>query len=187
MIADELRHARQCAQVLHGLGGATLAALPDLQMMPDHSDVQPLEGLLRNVLSVCCLSETIAVALIQAERCEVDVPEIAEVLRQILGDEAQHARFGWTLLEECNDRIDAEMRQRLNAYLRVAFAHVEQHELRYLSPHCRDDDAGASVGVCDGAQARALFYDTVSEVIVPQLNRYGFAAHEAWAQRSLAN
>ena len=187
MIADELRHARQCAQVLAGLGGEALAALPDLQNMPDHGDVQPLEAALRNVLSVCCLSETIAVALIQAERCEVDIPEIAEILRQILGDESQHARFGWTLLEECRDSIDPGMRKRLDAYLRLAFAHVEQHELRYLSPLSRDDAAGASVGVCDGAQARELFYATVNEVIVPQLARHGFAAHQAWAHRSSAN
>lgn len=168
-------------------GGEALAELPELQNMPDHTDVAPLEAALRNVLSICCLSETIAVALIQAERSEVDVPEIAEILRQIVGDEARHARFGWTLLDDCAPSLDAELLGRLDRYLRVAFAHVERHELRYLSPNSRRDEAGAAVGVCDGAEARALFYATVNEVIVPQLALHGFAAEQAWLQRHAAD
>ena len=62
MIQDELRHARLCAGMIHALGGEAVAELPPLPGVPEHPDAPPLEGVLRNILSICCLSETVAVA-----------------------------------------------------------------------------------------------------------------------------
>jgi len=180
MIADEMRHARQCASVVHALGGEPIADLPKLETMPTHDDVSPLEALLRNVISVSCLSETVAVALIGAERLESGPKPIADTLRTILADEVQHARFGWTLLDELSPRIDAKMRESLSEYLCVALDHLVRHELRHLPDLPAPSEEAASVGVCDGRAARALFFDTVVSVIVPGLERHGFSARAAW-------
>ena len=184
MIAEEMHHARLCAAVLAGLGELPRAELPELAAMPRHEDCSALEGLLRNVLSVSCLSETVAVALIQAERQEIEVPEIAEILRQILGDEVRHARFGWTLLEELGPDLDPALRERLGDYLAVAFAHLETHEIAHLAPGPSPSAAAAMYGVCDGNEARHVFYATVTDVIVPQLEAQGLPAARAWAQRA---
>ena len=182
MISDELRHARQCAGVLHALGAEPTGELPALDDVPQHSSVAPLEALLRNVLSICCLSETVAVALINAERLELTANPLGDVLARILEDEVQHARFGWKLLEDLD--LDADLRANLDHYLRVAFLHLETHELAHLSPLPPPSDAAAALGACDGANAREIFHLTIEQVIVPRLEEHGFAARQAWLQRA---
>jgi hypothetical protein len=182
MIRDELRHGQLCAAVLAALGDEPVAPLPELAAMPEHADCGPVEAALRNVLSVSCLSETVAVALIQAERQEADLPGVADVLKSILADEVQHASLGWRLLDALRDRIDGPMRQRLGDYLAVAFAHLEAHEVANLGGTLPCADA-ARYGVCDGNEARATFYATVREVIVPQLEARGLPAARAWQTR----
>lgn len=180
-VADELSHAQQCAGVLVSLAARPVAELPTLDDIPTHTDCGPLEGALRNVLSICCLSETVAVSLINAERIEQAESPIGDVLQRILADEVKHARFGWKLLEDLE--IDAAMKANLSRYLHVAFAHLERHELEHLSPLPAPTNAMA-YGACDGALARDIFFSTIEEVIVPRLEQHGFDARTAWQERS---
>ncbi len=182
MIADELRHARQCAAVVAALGGAPVGEIPALPPVPTHDDVAPLEGFLRNILSVACMSETVAVALISAERMNAGPELLKRVLGEILADEVQHARFGWRLLEELAPQLPAELKQRLGVYLVFAFAHLREHELAHLpaTPGSAPSRAAEAVGVCDGHEARRLFFETVYEVIIPGLEDHGIPAAAAW-------
>ena len=181
MVQDELRHARRCAAVLAALGAPPVAELPALADVPAHEDAPPMEGVLRNVLSIACLSETVAVSLIEAERRALGEGPLADVLKDILGDEVRHARLGWRMLEAAPP--DAALRTRLSRYLKVAFGHLEAHELAHLSPLPPPSAAAAAAGACDGREARAIFCATVEEVIVPRLESHGLAAREAWAHR----
>jgi len=180
MIGEELHHAVQCAAVVHALGGEARADLPALAGVPEHADAEPLEALLRNVLSISCLSETVAVALIGAERELVGPPPLKETLRAILADEVGHARFGWKLLEDLGPRLDAALALRLGDYLVAAFRHLREHELANLAPRPSLSPRAESYGVCDGNQARRLFFETVRAVIVPGLEAHGLPAAVAW-------
>ena len=180
-VAEEMRHARRCASVVRAVGGTARAELPTLSPMPTHPEVSALEGFIRNLLSVCCLSETVAVALIGAERLETGPPVIEEVLKEILADEVGHARFGWRLMDELGPRIDAPMRQRLSDYLITALVHLTEHELAHLPPRQPPSARAAAVGVCDGNDARRLFFKTVEKVIVPGLERRDLAGEAAWS------
>lgn len=171
---EELRHARQCAAVVLAFGGEARAPLPALPKVPDHDDVEPLEALLRNVLSVCCLSETVAVALIRAETLQIGPPALKSVLDAILADEVGHARFGWSLFAELAPLPQALARG-LSAYLDTALTHLVEHELGHLPPHDGMGAELAQVGVCSGARARLLLVETIDQVIVPGLARFGVA------------
>jgi len=185
MMADELRHAEQCAAVVEALGGAARAELPPLPAVPEHADADPLEAALRNVLSVSCLSETVAVALIDAERRGAGPPALARLLARILADEVGHARAGWRLLEELAPRLRPALRARLDDYLVLAFAHLVEHELAHLPARPAPSSAAEALGVCDGHGARQLFFATIEQVIVPGLQAHGLDAVGAWraAQR----
>jgi hypothetical protein len=188
MVTDELRHGRQCAGMVHALGGEPVAEIPDaLADVPLHEDVEPMEGFLRNILSVSCLGETVAVALIRAEKNEVSTPEMESTLDEILADEVQHARFGWLVLDELVPQLSEETRLRLSDYLIGAFRHLAEHELHYLPIGDVPSEEAAAYGVCDGRDARRLFFDTVEKVIVPRLEEHGFKAEAAWqaSQRPL--
>ena len=186
MIAEELSHAVLCAAMVHALGGEARVDIDEPSEVPTHDDVEPLEGLLRNVLSISCLSETVAVALIDAERLEAGPPAMRDVLRTILADEVGHARVGWQLLAELAPRVTKDMRARLGDYLAVALGHLEEHELAHLPAEGAPSREAELYGVCDGPRARMLFYSTVHEVILPALERNGLPGRAAWERRDSA-
>jgi hypothetical protein len=185
MISDELRHGQQCAAVVHALGGDARAEIPAFPDVPEHEDASPLEAVLRNIMSISCLHETVAVALIRGEHVAAGPPEMKETLREILGDEVRHARFGWSVFRELNPLLTDELRQRLTEYLVVAFKHLREHELAHLPLGATPSASEEAVGVCDGKDARTLFYETVHEVIIPGLEGYGIKAEKAWKASEL--
>jgi len=185
MVAEEQRHGALCAAVVEALGADAVADVPPLAAVPEHADAAPLEAAVRNILSISCLSETVAVALIDAERRTAGPPELSTLLAEILADEVQHARTGWRLLADLAPTFDAPLRERLADWLVVAFAHLQDHELAHLPPRPSPSAAAEALGVCDGHAARALFFATVEQIIVPGLQAHGLAAADAWraAQR----
>jgi hypothetical protein len=140
---------------------------------------------LRNVLSIGCLSETVAVSLIGAERLAMQPGALRDTLETILADEIGHARFGWKLLTELTPRLTEAERGRFSRYLSVAFDALERHELANISPVSSPGEGAAELGICDGHDMRALFYATVTDVIVPRLEALGLEAARAWEERRL--
>lgn len=184
MISDELRHARQCAAVVSTLGGAPIADAPELRVLPEHPETTRRVAFLRNLLSVSCLSETMAVSLLEAERrdLEEEGSAAAHVLKRILADEVTHARFGWRSLESWVPGLDEEERGLLSAYLPTALQYLVAHELDHLAPAPPPTRAAAHAGVCDGANARLLVFETIEDVIVPGLEGLGLEARAAWTE-----
>jgi rubrerythrin len=181
---EERRHGVLCAAVLEALGGQAVFVEEPCDY-PMHEDASPLEAVARNVLSICCLSETVAVALIGAERLAMTPGPLRDLLESILADEIGHARFGWRLLHEIAPRLSPRERARVDRYLALAFAGLEQHQLAHISDASSPGGLAAELGVCDGRDMRALFYRTAEEVIVPRLEDLGFAARAAWDARHI--
>jgi hypothetical protein len=183
---EERKHGVLCGSVVEALGGEARAHWREEPDFPMHEDAAPLEGALRNVLSISCMSETVAVSLIGAERIEMPEGELRDLLTEIWADEVGHARFGWRLVAELAPGLDEATRGRLGDYLAVAFAHLEEHELAHLPLASSPPPEGACLGLCSGRDARALFYDTVEEVIIPGLEAHGLPARAAWERRKAA-
>jgi hypothetical protein len=181
--AEERRHGALCGAVVEAMGGQAIAKVPPLPEVPLHEDADALEGALRNVLSICCLSETVAVALIGAERLEMPEGPLHTLLTEIYADECGHCNFGWKLLQDELPDDDA-LKQRLGDYLAVAFAHVETHELAHLPVETEPPPEGVNWGLCSGANARILFYETIRTVIIPGLEGLGLPAQRAWDTRA---
>lgn len=181
--AEERRHGVLCGAVVEALGAPAVFEQEPLSF-PLHHDVSPTEGALRNVLSIACLSETVAVALIGAERLAMQPGQLRDTLETILADEIGHARFGWKLMADWVPRLAVEGRARLTRYLAVAFAALERHQLANISPVASPAADAAELGVCDGHEMRALFYATVKQVIGPRLCALGIEASGAWRARA---
>jgi hypothetical protein len=177
-VVEELRHARLCAAVVEALGGEARAPMPDLDDVPRHDDVEPLEGLLRNVLAVSCLNDTVTVALLEGNRKLVTDSTLRRVLTEILADEVGHSRMGWQLLSHLAPRIDAGMRARLGAYLVPAFAELLE---RHAGVATHRPAAVEPLGMADRRHSAALFMDVINEVILPRLEAFDLPAREALA------
>ena len=184
---EERRHGVLCGSVVEALGGKAYAVVNEGDEYPAHDDAHtPLEAALRNMLSICCLSETVAVSLIGAERLEMPAGELRDLLTGIYSDEVGHSRFGWRMLGSLAPSLDQATKDRLADYLEVAFASLEEHELAHLPLSSRPPAEGAELGLCSGEDARQLFFDTVVDVIVPGLERHGIPARRAWENRGAA-
>jgi len=189
MALDELHHATLCGHVIAALGHTPVAtAEPTLSPLPRHPDAtSALERVVRNALFVGCLAETVAVALVSHERSLAAEGLVRWTLDQILGDEVSHARFGWQFVADALPTLDADARARTSAYLRVAFGYLEREELPLL-PLWRDPSRELeaqrdALGLCTGDTTRGLFYQTVTDVIVPRLEGLGLDAARAWKDR----
>ena len=181
---EERRHGVLCGAVVEALGGEALAPALIQGDLPAHADaVDAVEAALRNVIAVSCLSETVAVALIGAEREEMPEGRLRELLTGIWSDEVGHARFGWGLVTAAAPGLCDAARDGLGRYLAVAFAHLERHELHHLPQAAGAPEGGAELGLCSGGEARALFYATVDDVIIPGLEKLGLPARAAWEAR----
>jgi hypothetical protein len=185
--ADEERtHGILCGAVVESLGGEAFAPALPFESVPEHADVSRGEAVLRNLISVSCMSETVAVSLIGAERVEMPPGALRDLLTKIYADEIGHARFGWRIVNEQTPKLDSEAKRKMSNYLRVAFGHLERHELAHLPAHACPPPEGVALGLCSGSQARELFYATVDQVIVPQLEALGLSAKRAWETRIAA-
>jgi hypothetical protein len=178
---EERRHGVLCGAVVEALGGEAYAEIAEGEEFPAHEDAgSPLEAAVRNMLSICCLSETVAVSLIGAERLEMPSGELRDLLTGIYADEVGHSRFGWRMLGTLAPQLDAATKERLGDYLEVAFASLVEHELAHLPEASQPPPEGAELGLCSGSDARRLFLDTVEHVIVPGLEHHGIPARRAW-------
>lgn len=181
--ADEEReHGALCGAVVEAAGGNAVAEVEAPRTIPAHADTTPKAAAIRNAISICCMSETVAVALIGAERLEMPDGPLRDLLERIWADEIGHARFGWLLVARELGQLDDGERESIARYLPVAFGHLEAHELGHL-PLNEWPEAAAAYGLCSGSDARTLFYETVDEVIVPQLEALGLPAARAWQTR----
>jgi hypothetical protein len=139
--------------------------------------VGPLEGLLRNVLVISCLNETVAVALLESNRRLVKESALRRVLTEILSDEVGHSRLGWQLLSHLAPRLDAGMRARLGEYLVPAF--VQLFERHFTGAGAAVPPAVEPLGVEDRRDSTALFLNVVNDVILPRLEAFDLPAREA--------
>src|SRR5258706_881587 len=88
---EERKHGVLCGGVVEALGGEARAEVSVPRRLPTHAGTAPLEAFLRNALSVSCLSETVAVALIGAERLEMPEGAPRDVLSEIWAGGVGHA------------------------------------------------------------------------------------------------
>lgn len=183
---EEREHGIACGTVLAAAGGEAMFTMAEPRRLPVHADTTPRAGVIRNIISICCMSETVAVSLIGAERMEMPEGPLHQLLTKIWSDEIGHARFGWTFLARVLPDLTDDERAAVDRYLPVAFAALESHELGHIPAATSWPDGAAAYGLCDGADARTLFFETVMDVIVPQLAALGLRAEHAWNERSNA-
>lgn len=153
-----------------------------LAHVPTHEDASsPLEAVLRNVISIGCCSETVAVALVATERELAGPPALRRVLDQILRDEIKHSRFGWRLVSRLAPSLSARERASLGEYLVDVFAHQVRFHAPFLDMPCAGE-SGLALGAPHGRSNWLVFTTTMDDIVVPGLERCGLPAKEPWRE-----
>lgn len=183
---DELHHAEICARVIEALGAEARIPAPPVKRLVTHPNCSLEESLLRNVIYCCCLGETVNAARLAKRLGEVRDPFIREIFRQLAADERLHAQFGFHYLETRLEWLDGrpEVRRSLAHYLRHAFAMLEQY-MGANPPDARTPtEAESAIGLPDLTELSSTFQETMLNVCIPGLERFGIEAESSWCERT---
>src|SRR5262249_19202454 len=95
--SDEARHATLCTRLARAYG-ANIDEPPRESLPVDTEGLGAEDATLTEVVSLCCIAETLSVAALGAILEVTLAEDIQEVVRAILKDEVSHARLGWAHL-----------------------------------------------------------------------------------------
>lgn len=111
--ADEARHAAICEQLAAAYGHDGPPRPERRVRLRDYDQPTVRLRAALHAIHVCCISETIATAFVEACLGACESPVLREIHREHLADEVQHARVGWgyaaTLSAEERAAVGAEL------------------------------------------------------------------------------
>lgn len=176
---DEARHARLCADVYRYLGGDEGDGLCRAHRVDVRSfaprDLGERDRLLYEVVSFCCINESVNAALLTVSLKRASDPVMRDAIRAILKDEVAHARLGWA-------HLVAERGHRGGDFLAAAIPAMLEGAVRgdELLDAARSDGvhepAAGALGHVAMNERLQLFASTLRDVVFPGLVHVGIDA-----------
>ncbi len=178
-IDDEYRHTELSRLVASRFAGRELPTPSRLPLeVPAHRGASPE---LRDTLFVvgqCVFNETTAGVFLETCGAHAEGPLAKSALRELLSDEIDHARMGWTYLASVDDRTRNEVSRWI-----LPMAYLNLRTWRGETP---DDSAHADTLAAHGAPSASVLHpalvDALRTVIVPGFKELRMAtdALEKW-------
>lgn len=167
---DERRHVGLCDE-LAALFGWTRPPLPPGPHHPiGPTGRSPDDRLLYELVSACCLSETLNACMLRAILDRVRAPQVRDTVQTILSDEVHHARLGWRTLQHAREQGRGDfLGPMLPRMLRGAGVSLID------SPDApgRDEAQLAAWGELDHDARLAVFHAAMRDVVWPGLESAG--------------
>jgi hypothetical protein len=184
---DEIGHASRCLDMAKELGGRPAEHRPELMRdrLKGHTDRRRMA--LSLLLIEGTIGETISSALFHAGRQLTREPLARATLGAILRDEARHARVAWQGMCVLAPTLAPDDREALQEELRLSMGSIERTQalpaLRRLEAGEVLAPARVALGILPPEVRVDTFYRTLTRTVSPRLNRLGFDAELAWANR----
>jgi hypothetical protein len=173
---DEERHARICHDLATAYRGteAELVATPTARLPDYTSDVRLRAAL--HAINLCCISESLACAFVEACIGECDDSELRAVHGRHLADEVGHARVGWAHVASLSPEDKAAVGPFLVEILR---AQIEGWESRV---HTLPQDGVPGHGYPARDVIIGVIRAAVREIVLPGFAHVGIdaSAAQAW-------
>jgi hypothetical protein len=165
MVRDEARHVELTTRVAAGLG-----MRPVRHPLADTSPPRPrrpaIDRVALDVTAALCVIETVNVALITASRDDTRDTLLRSVSSILINDGAYHSRRALAWLRESWFKLPVTSRLYVELQLPDVFSALEH-------------------GPC--GVRMDLFYCTIFDLVIPQLERAGVHAEAAWERRPTAS
>jgi hypothetical protein len=191
LATDECRHAELCAKLAELFGGNSgTVTQGGLSLYDDLDD--PMLQCVMTILAVCCFGETLSVPMFRALTVVTTEPVARRVVEVIAGDEEYHSRFGWSALGWFVAEMTDEQKTAVADRLPGLMSHFES--VCFGSPEVLDhlsntefavEPGEPNLGTLPEEGYAAIFYATMDETIIPQLDELGFDGLAAWDHRLL--
>jgi hypothetical protein len=137
------------------------------------------DALTYELTAACCVTESESVAVLTTLLPAARDPALHAALRELAEDEVAHARLGWANLAVAAARGRTAF---LGPHLPAMLRGTIDDDLFQPVEAAREDPALLALGVLPHASKRALFVQTLEEVVFPGLAGAGVdtAAGRAW-------
>lgn len=170
---DETRHAALC----RGVVAAHAPGLPPLEPRPlarlGPPSLSRRQRALYQAVALCCVTETLSVALLLEMRSCVRDPPVVVAVTRIARDESRHSQLGWAVLERVGRHADLSwLSPHIGSMLRAS---LEGEDL----PVIPDTDLGGH-GILPAPRSREIAAAVAQGVIFPGLQQYGIATAPIW-------
>jgi hypothetical protein len=175
--ADEERHAALCVDLVRAYGGSM--EMPPVESLPVDREGMSLEdATLTEVVSLCCIAETLSVAALGAILEVTVATDIHDVVHAILKDETSHAKLGWAHLASERKAGRGDF---LSARLAPMMAASIPDDL-FLPGTDSDNQEALAFGQLSRTRRVVIFRETFDRVIFPGFDALGIgtAPARAW-------
>ena len=178
-IDDEHRHTELSRLVASRFAGRALPMPSRLHLeVPAHAGATPALRDTLHIVGQCVLNETTASAFLETCLTHATGPLAKSALRELLSDEVEHGRMGWTYLAATDEAIRREVGRWI---LPMAFLNLRLWKSE--SPHDPEHrDVYTAHGAPPARVLHAALQDALVTLIVPGLKelRVPTAALERW-------
>jgi hypothetical protein len=178
-IDDERRHTELSRVVASRFAGRDLALPPRLLLeVPVHEGASPELRDTLHVVGQCVLNETTASAFLETSLALAKGALAKAALRELLSDEIDHGRMGWTHLAS----VDARTRASVAPWL-LPMAYLNLRNWKEHTPYDpRESDALTAHGSPPAEVIHEALVDALHSLIVPGLRelRIATASLERW-------
>jgi hypothetical protein len=166
--ADERRHAELCAELCRAHGGE-----PNLEEREasriGRAELSLRERLLWEMVSVCCVGETMNAALLGVSLEGATDPAVRRTLHALLTDEVRHARLGWAYLASARSENTGSFVAEILPLVLEASVEPELFSAQTVTL----SDALRERGELSMERRRRLFVETLDTVVFPGLSSLG--------------
>jgi len=189
IVEDELTHSRMSSEVYADAGGNEPPRIERAQLELPRRGPSAEHDVLRAVVRVFCLGETVAVPLFSHLRKSCTVASARAALDRILKDEVRHRDFGWMALDWLlTTPFAAEIPPFLDSELPKMFGELE-HSYGTGNPAYQDartgemTDGDRAWGLAPPREYADLLHRTFTRDYQPRFAARGIDATPAWAAR----
>jgi hypothetical protein len=181
--SDEIRHAELCRRVASRYRGIDVPwpACSGSPMVERHGSSAEYRCAVE-LLGMCCISETLASAYLQACYSAARARLAREALSELLADEIEHARLGFAHL--ASSQVEASIRTQLSGPL-VHLLEAALHVWTTQNP-CPIAGGVPEHGLLPDEQVRSIVIGAVGDLVLPGLTELGIDTRPAksWLARA---
>jgi hypothetical protein len=190
IVEDELEHSRLSHAVYADAGGSEPPQIDRGNLELARRGASLEMDVVRTVVRVFCLGETVAVPLFSHLRSACTVPSARAALDRVLKDEVRHRDFGWMTLDWLlTTGLASSIPAFLDAELPGMFAELERSYGTGNPAH--EDDAAAGLtdaerawGLAPPREYADILHRTFTRDYQPRFAARGIDATPAWAART---
>lgn len=170
-VSDEVRHAEALRALASRYLGEDVPWPPPVHIEDELPGLDPRRRAALHVVTLCCVSESIASVFFEAAHDAAVSPSARATLGLVLADEVEHARAGWVYLASTRDDGDRDVRESVQSSLATVTGAVVEAWFDFSAitlPHGAPEH-----GLLANDDVRRCVVTALRDIIVPGFAQVG--------------